>query len=374
MTNPCVVVDRPATLRGATAAKDVIPANIQMNDVQAAFAAVNVQGVRQYYECSDPPTQLTGLPESHFKGVAAFGDKLIFSHTNLDPIFPATNGRYLIGNVITAGDQGTIDVDEYTQHAGWCHPCGMQACGSFMAMGIQPSASGSGARVSQIQIFDIRNANSDHPIVLLGAIDRPHDGINGVAMTKEAGDNGRYIVAGVNGNTLTVYRSVDSSLLAPSCVKFVEIFQDTHFPDSGAGLALITQADGSLFLVSMNANDDGSNSLIGLYRLDCNILPPFCFPIAQKAMPIPGMSESVTLIQDYVVTLPGIGPVLSGLLKPLDKLLNSSFRWGKGLAVTSADTLKIYATDRNVLPVSKIAAIGSVKDFSVVVWTNDPLA
>lgn len=45
-------------------------------------------------------------------------------------------------------------------------------------------------------------------------------------------------------------------------------------------MALIKQADGGLFLVSMNANDDGSVSLVALYRLDCNILPPCCLPIA----------------------------------------------------------------------------------------------
>jgi hypothetical protein len=124
----------------------------------------------------------------------------------------------------------------------------------------------------------------------------------------------------------------------------------------------------------VNANDDGSNSLIGLYRLIYDILAPACLPIAQKAIPIPGMSESSTLIQGYVAMLPVVGPALSGLLATLAPVLDSSFRWGKGLAITSADTLAIYATDRNILSVSKIPAIGSVTDFSVVVWTNDSLA
>jgi hypothetical protein len=363
------VVDRPAMPAVAMSAEDVIPTNLQMNDVQAAFAAVNVQGVRQYYECSDPPTEPIGLLESHFKGVAAFGDKLIFTHTNLVPFQSELNGRYLIGGAITSGDQGRIDVDEYTEPPGWAHPCGIQACGSFMAMGIQRSADGDGARASEIRIFDIRKALVDEPIVQLGAIERPNDGINGVAMTKMAGDDGGYIVAGVNGHALTIYRSAGPSLLSPGPVTFTQVFEDPNFPDSGAGLALITQVDGRIFLVSMNADDSGANSLIGLYSVDldnnaiCPVLP-------QKAMPIPGMSDSLTLLLGYIATIPLIGRDLSKLLAPLANIFNSSFRWGKGLSITSADSFEIYATDRNVLPISKIPVIGSAKDFSVVVWTS----
>jgi hypothetical protein len=362
-------IERPGSVRAA-AASDVVPANLQMTDVQATFATVNVLGVRQYYECGDPPTQLTGLLESHFKGVATFGNKRIFTHTDIDPVKPASNGRLLVGNVITSGLQGAIDVDLYTQHPNWCHPCGIQACGSFMAMGIQATASGPGAQCSEIQILDIRNVLLDQPPVLLGTIDRPQDGINGVAMTKEAGEDGHYLVAGVNGTTLTVYRSAGSSLLPPASASFTQVFEDTAFPDSGAGLALITQADGAIFLVSMNADDDGKNSLIGLYRLDLDASPPACNPLAHRTMPVPGISASITQLQEYVATLPIVGRSLSALLALLVGTLNSSFRWGKGLSITSPDSFEIHATDRNVLPLSKISGSGSMKDFSLVVWTG----
>jgi hypothetical protein len=364
-----VNLERPGAVHAPAPCAEVVPANLQMTNVEATFAAVNVQGIRQYYECADPPTQLTGLPESHFKGVAEFGNKRLFTHTDLDPVTPASNGRLLVGNVITSGIQGSIDVDFHTQHSGWCHPCGIQACGSFMAMGIQATASGTGVQ-SEIQILDIRPVLLDQPPVLIGTIDRANDGINGVAMTKEAGANGRYLVAGVNGTTLTVYRSAGSSLLPPASASFAPIFEDTAFPDSGAGLALITQADGGIFLVSMNADDDGGNSLVGLYRLELDASPPTCSRLAQKAMQVPGISASITQLQEYVAKLPIVGRMLSALLALLVGTLNSSFRWGKGLSITSPDCFEIYATDRNVLPLSKIHAIGSIKDFSLVLWTG----
>jgi hypothetical protein len=368
--------DRPALRPTASTTQDLPLANLEMNNVQAAFSALDTQGAREYYECSDPPTQLTGLIESHFKGVAFFQNKVILTHTDLDPISPASNGRYLIGDVIAPGGQGTVDYDGYTEYPGWCHPCGAQACGIFMAMGIQQSASAPGSKVSEIQIYDIRNAQADEPLVLLGAIPRPADGINGVAMTRETGDDGHYLVAGVNGNVLTVYRSTGPSLLPPDGgVEFVQVLQDPAFPASGAGLALITQVDGSIFLVSMNADDDGSNSLAGLYRLDLNAEPPTCNMVEQRPMPIPGMSDSVTLLEEYLAAImifnPPLGAALTALLALGSGLMNSSFRWGRGLAITSPDAIAIYATDRNVLPLSQIPVVGSSKDFSVVVWASD---
>jgi len=64
----------------------VTPCNIVMNDVEKTFSRVSSQGTRMYYKCDDAPTYITGLAESHFKGVASFNNKLIFSHTNLDPV------------------------------------------------------------------------------------------------------------------------------------------------------------------------------------------------------------------------------------------------------------------------------------------------
>jgi len=86
------------------------------------------------------------------------------------------------------------------------------------------------------------------------------------------------------------------------------------------------------------------------------------------------MSDSVTLLQEYIAAIivfnPVVGAALSVLLALGSGFLNSSFRWGKGLAITSPDTITVYASDRNVLPLSRIPLVGSDKDFSVVVWTN----
>ena len=50
--------------------------------------------------------------------------------------------------------------------------------------------------------------------------------------------------------------------------------------------------------------------------------------------------------------------------------MNSSFRWGKGLAITSPDSVTVYASDRNVFSLSQIAP--SRQDFSLVVWGCAP--
>ncbi|MDQ1833487.1 hypothetical protein [Massilia scottii] len=354
----------------------VIPANLQMDDVQTAFLAMPEQGNRQYYACPTPPTDPAGLLESHFKGVASFADKLIFTHTNLDPCWdpsaPSADGKYLIGDIVGSGGQGEIDEVGDTAPSGWPHPCAAQACGSFMAMGIQKSASGSGSDASEIQVYDLRDCLLGQPITVLGTIERPEDGINGVGMTKEAGPDGKYLIAGVNGRVLTVYRSTTSTLVPWGATKFVQVLKVCDFPASGAGLALITQTHGGVFLVSLNADDDGANSRIGLFKLDLDATPPACIPLLKKEMNIPGMSDSLTILEAYLDAQPLWGPVLGGLLKLGSNLLNSSFRWGKGLSITSAASMEIYATDRNVVPLSHLPDSGSKKDFSVVVWASSP--
>ena len=362
----------------------IVPANPQMDDVQAAFEAMPVHGTRRYYACPTPPTDTTGLLQSHFKGVARIADELIFTHTNLDPCWvpcaassnsKPRNGKYLVGAVVRSGDQGVIEEVGDTAHPGWPHPCGAQACGSFMAMGIQQAASGSGSHVSEIQIYDMRNCRLGEPITLLGRIERPDDGINGVGMTREAGPDGRYLVAGVNGTVLTVYRSTTSTLVPWGATAFVQVLQISDFPESGAGLALVTQKGGSLFLVSLNADDDGANSRIGLYQLDVDATPPACHPVLQKPMSIPGISESLTTLETYLENEKNWwGALLACFLDLGNDLLNSSFRWGKGLSITSATSMEIYATDRNVVPLSHLPNSGSKKDFSVVVWTSPPLS
>lgn len=360
----------------------VMPANPQMDDVQAAFQAMPLQGTRQYYACPTPPTDVAGLLESHFKGVARIADKLIFTHTNLDPCWDPCasgadgkhrDGKYLVGDMVRSGDQGEIDEVGDTAHSDWPHPCAAQACGSFMAMGIQQSASGSGSNASEIQVYDLRNCLLGQPITLLGTIQRPDDGINGVGMTREAGADGRYLIAGVNGTVLTVYRSTTSTLLPWGVTQFVQVLQVSDFPDSGAGLALITQTDGSLFLVSLNADDNGANCQIGLYKLDLDAVPPACHALLRKGMSVPGMSDSLTILEAYLKNAqPLWGPLLAALLELGNDVLNSSFRWGKGLSITSAASMEIYATDRNVVPLSHLPNSGSKKDFSVVVWASPP--
>ena len=373
----------------------ITPSNLEMNDVESVFDNISTSPSRRYYKCSEAPTSLEGMIPSHFKGIAFFADKLIFSHTNLGP--NASNGKYIIADGVDYGDQGstneTFDTPPHPDN--WCHPCGSQACGSFMAMGIQKTADGS--QPSEIQIYDIRMAQTNQPIQLIGSIKRS-SGINGVAITKETGNDGKYIVAGVQGNRLTVYKSKSSSLIPngadrSASVEFTIVIPECDFDASGAGLALVTQTDGAIYLFSLNADDDGSHSQVNLYKLeDLQSGQAKCSRLKEKQLPVTVMSDSVTLFEAYfsalvlgLVSLPPLSILiplgfsvagLSALIlwvkkKNLDRYLNSSFRWGKGLKITSPDTIEIYVTDRNVFPLSKIPMIGSNKDFSVLVWENN---
>jgi hypothetical protein len=345
--------------------ENIVIDTIQMTDVKAAFGALSMRPSREYYKCPIPPTGITGSFESHFKGVARFGGKLIFTHTDLDFLFPACNGKYLIGDAIVTGEMGTIEFIGDTLHPGWCHPCGSQVCGNFMAVGIQQSAQGPGALTSQIQICDVTNVLANLPMTLVACIERPTDGINGVGFTKEAGPNGQYIVAAVNGTKLDVYRSLSTSLGAETS-SFAPVF-DMDFPDSGAGLGLITQANGEIYLVSMNADDDGGDSHIALYQLDLE--GKTCKFVTSKKAPIPDMSASITMMEQYLKTIdPPLGGLASWLLQLASSTVNTSFRWGRGLAVTSADNFELYATDRNVLVVSDAQQPNSNKNFSILVW------
>ncbi|MDR6218838.1 hypothetical protein [Deinococcus soli (ex Cha et al. 2016)] len=349
----------------------VAESNIVMVDVQSAFSATAAASpTREYFSCSDAPTYITGLAQSHFKGLAYTGGRVIFSHTNLD--IGAQNGKYMLGDTITGETQGFTVGTYDTAHPGWHHPCGAQACGTFMALGIQEVASPSPS-TSEIQIYDIRSAIVHQPVTLIGTIPNPGSNVNGVGMTKELGPDGRYIVAAIDGTTLKLFRSTTSSL-TQGTVAFDKIYDQGDFPTSGPGLALITQQDGAIFMVTLNADDDGSNSemrLFGLHDLDTGA--PSWTPLLTQAMPVPDMSESVTLLQKYIVAIvvynPVIGAALEALLATLGaQYLNSSFRWGKGLTITSETTFQVHASDRNVLPLSRIPLIGSDKDFSVLTW------
>jgi hypothetical protein len=87
------------------------------------------------------------------------------------------------------------------------------------------------------------------------------------------------------------------------------------------------------------------------------------------------MSDSITTLEKDMAAIalwsPAFGAALYLLLKLYGAaMLNSSFRWGKGLAITANDAIELYASDRNVLPLSAIPLVGSDQDFSVLVWTT----
>lgn len=360
--------------------------NPLMNDVEATFDEISEKGQRNYYK-SELPIDIDDMINSHFKGVALFNDKLIYSHTNVplsDSGDSKNRGKYLEAYQVTCGNQGYVDRIYKSQPEGWCHPGGEQVCGSYMAVGIQKGAMD--MKESKIQIYDIRNVEVNADIELLGEIERD-DAINGCAMTKELGNDGKYIVAGIQDNILTVYKSKCSRLVSDdSGLPF-----GTGFEEIGAikmhktfpGIALATQADGKVYLFGFDG-DPGKSNTIYLYQLDIqnikNISQPLK-PIKTKEMLIPGMSDSVKNFKTEVLALSTTAGVLlpppfniigAAGVKQLKKLLNdyedelsTSFRWGKGLTITSANDVEVYATDRNVLPLFE-----SDKNFSVVTWKS----
>lgn len=359
----------------------VTPANIELNDVVATFNNVSNFASRTYYKCPAGIPSAT-LMQSHFKGIARYADKLILTHTNL--LFTESNGKYLIAQAAGGATQAGVNQIYDTMHDGWQHPCSSQACGSFMAMGIQKSESGDGSKHSEIQILDIRRAQVNQPLTLIATIEHPTDGVNGVAMTKEHGPDGCYLVAGINGRVLTLYRSLTSDLLVPG-VQFFEFESITEFSESGAGLALVTQTDGSIYLITLNADDDGNNDTMGLYAITYQAGVADSFTIhsvpnnSPRAMPIQDQSDVVALIPEYAALSVTINPeirvaltALAVMDKAKSNLFNNSFRWGKGLAITSPANIEVYASDRDALPLSQIVEPSTDHDFSVLTWSSRP--
>lgn len=59
----------------------IVEANLQLDDVVRVFHNIPATpSYRKYYKCRDLPTSCTGMVQSHFKGIASYGDKIIFSH------------------------------------------------------------------------------------------------------------------------------------------------------------------------------------------------------------------------------------------------------------------------------------------------------
>jgi hypothetical protein len=375
--------------------KGITAANIEMNDVVLAFKGVNPNGNRVFYETYHkyPTTSSLELIASHFKGIATYKNQLIFTHTNILPKIhlDSNPGKILVANKQSSGDQASITeiYDTNPYHAGWSHPCSTQACGSFMAMGLQNTDDSS--CFAEIHILDLTPLDNGEQPVSIGNIASVNksagqaqpSAVNGVAMTKEHGDTGKYIIAGIQGNALTIYKSVNE-VLDPTITNnqfYVAGETIQNFPRSGAGLALITQTDGSIYIVALDTDSDsGSNNRMYLYQLTISDSTVVCSAeIASMAMPVPGLSEAVryatapATLAAIMVQDPVCGGFLTAFATGIQdiNILNTSFRWGKGLEITSPDEIKVYATDRDDLTTSKFSwPVDTQKDFSLVTWST----
>lgn len=328
--------------------EQIIANSDYLNNVKAVFLNIKGDGRLVQYKFADYHSV-----ESHFKGVASFKDKLIFTHTNLQgvdyigPLREEHNGVVFIGNKVAPGlNDAAIEAHYRTEHdPKWAHPGGVQVCGSYMAMGIQRSDNQTDRnKGSEIQICDIRKTQVNErmespPAEETAVITRPNDGINGVGITRELsthGEGGRYIVAGIQGYKLSLYRSrkgaihteenkFDEIEVHPSSTEinggFLET-ADNNFPENGPGLGLVTQKDGNLFLITMHGSQGGPSTLT-LYSITIT-----------DGNPTKATWERVENCKKKLTT---------------SNSHHCSFRWGKGLSVTSPTSVEVYATSRTTI-------------------------
>jgi hypothetical protein len=347
----------------------ITPANQEVTSAAEVFDALDgTKASRRYYECDAAPTDFVGIATSHFKGISVYRDKLILTHTDLD----GTNGKYLIADGLRNEPRGSTEGTFDTDPATWLHPGGSQACGSFMAMGVQAAVD---STTSDVIVLDIRNAAADQPLTVLGRIPRTQ-GVNGVGITKEAGTDGHYIVVAGNSTSVDFYRSTTSALITGGVptAEFIPLFSAELPGDSGAGLALVTEAGGQIYLFTLNAADTGADNTLGLYRVDIQPGSQACTPVRPlKPITVPDMSPVVTELEKVLNELPAaLAAVLAALLKKYGaSYLNSSFRWGKGLSVDGPATITLFASDRNVIPLSEFSLLAGFYDFSTVVWGGE---
>ncbi|AFM40427.1 hypothetical protein Desaci_1404 [Desulfosporosinus acidiphilus SJ4] len=295
-----------------------------IDNVKSVFSNLGKQSFCHTYHKED---YLPGLIESHFKAVAAFGHKLIFTYTNID--ITVGDGIYMIGDYHPCDETDNIPKVFKTDHPGWGHPCGAQSCGDFMAMGIQEDADGNNP--SEIRIYDISMVQYNQPMKNIGVIKR-EQGVNGVAMTKEIGPDGRYIIAAKQSH-LSIYRSSGPVLDATTTFDEIPGFPQDDF--GGCGLGLVTQTDGTIYLFSFGGDDLSQNNHIDLFELD--LQKATCTKVDTKKLDVPGFT--------------------------------TSFRWGKGLAVRSSNVIEFYATSRNMFPRLPFSVISSF-DMAILVATG----
>src|SRR5262249_38364051 len=150
----------------------------------------------------------TAMAESHFKGISAYGSRLFFTHTDIGtgggvgkiPIGPQPD----FANAINTGKPFDVSPENLQ------HPCSSQPCGQFMAMGLQTS--GDDLTGSCIQFYDLSPVVDGKQMRLIGSLPWP-GGINGVALGRESGSDGKYVLAGIQGSNLQIKRSRESRLV-----------------------------------------------------------------------------------------------------------------------------------------------------------------
>ncbi len=351
----------------------VIPANPVLLDAVKTFNGINPYGLHTFYQSSK-----FGFGDwsvySHFKGVAAFKKKLIFTHTNILPNlnpFSSSDGIYMIANQEhTAKAVGRVRASYYTDHnPDWGHPGGVQSCGSYMAMSLQKTDSDNAC--SEIQIYDIRATAINKKMKLITTIEKSGD-VNGAGMTKELGHDGRYVViAGDNGG-LHVYRSADNTV--ESKFSEVEYIKDENgnLPDGfhcgGSGFGLATQADGKLFIFTMHK---GNENDIGLYQLvihsDTHASVEIVEGAATRALYTHNNSDAAAPLTYRAHISSRLNEQEEAQATDPINYLTTSFRWGKGINITSPSHIEIFATDRNVLPNPGLVPIPTI-NFGMMTW------
>jgi hypothetical protein len=132
----------------------IISNNIEISKVAPIFNSIGKSmadnfGFRHYHYLAPtmvPPANPDQALHSHFKGIGRYGKYFILSHTAVEP---STVEKLII---TTSPKKGSNEqqISKIRETTGFGHPCSLQVCGSFMALGLQATAKGSDK--SEIQI------------------------------------------------------------------------------------------------------------------------------------------------------------------------------------------------------------------------------
>ena len=372
---------------------EIILANPVVDDVEAVFDGISRSGSDTLYDLP-VGSPIFNAMYSHFKGAIKCQDHMIFSHTNVkDEKHPLPNGHGFYFYTNTPGKKNKkVKHVQYSEPPTWCHPGGMQTCGSFMVVGIQKAVKKESH--SMIQIYDARNAQHNKDMKLIGEISRSEgefvqhldDGttktlkrkgsIQSAGMTRRLTSDGNasYIISANSGKQVTFYESESSTLLCGdgATTKFNELF---CWEITKARKCICVDSSGKECDCECAEESEGEDNVNCLCKdkdgnkCDCECVYP---PREGKTSLIAGSlvtqkmkdgepaervfflgfdakDEKKNMLKLYELDFDKKIMVFIKEKKMNKGHSTATFRYGKGISVESENRIDVYATSRGLL-------------------------